>query len=431
MLDIRLLRKKRAEVEKRLALRGERISLDELLSLDERRRNLLVEVEGARKERRTGSEGVAELKRKGADADERIKGLRAVGKKISQLEEELGKVEDQIQEMLLGLPNPPHPSVPQGAEKVLLREWGEKREFDFPLKNHTELGKLHGILDFQRASRMTGSQFPMYTGEGALLEFALINYFIEKNLAKGYRLILPPHLVNAQSELVAGGLPKFGDDLYHIERDDLYLIPTSEVNLANFHAGEILAEEDLPLNYMAYTANFRREAGTYGARERGLIRIHQFNKVELFKFTEPENSYDELERLIADAEGLVQGLGLHYRVTLLPASELAFQSAKTCDIEAWLPAQGIYSEVSSCSNCEDFQARRANTRYRTADGKLRFVHTLNGSGLATSRLFVAILENYQEVDGSIVIPEALHKYMFGIERIPASPAGGPAEKQRK
>jgi seryl-tRNA synthetase len=420
MLDIRLIRESRAEVEERLALRGERISLEGLLSLDERRRSILVEVEGLRKERRTGSETVGELRKKGADATEKIKALRSLGQKISRLDKKLAQVEDQIKEILLGLPNLPHQSVPPGEEKIVQREWGEKREFDFAPKNHTELGKLHGILDFQRASRMTGSQFPMYTGEGALLEFALINYFVERNLQKGYSFILPPHLVNAQSELVAGGLPKFGDDLYHIERDDLYLIPTSEVNLANFHAGEILGEEDLPLNYMAYTANFRREAGTYGARERGLIRIHQFNKVELFKFTEPENSYDELERLVADAEDLVQGLGLHYRMTLLPTTEIAFQSAKTYDVEVWLPAQEVNSEVSSCSNCEDFQARRANTRYRTADGKLRFVHTLNGSGLATSRLFAAILETYQEADGSVVIPQALRKYMFGIDRIPAT-----------
>ena len=420
MLDIRRIRKKRGEVEERLALRGEKVSLEELLSLDESRRRLLVEVEGLRKERRTGSEAVAELRKKGTDATDKIKALRSLGQKISRLDKKLAEAEDKIQKVLLGLPNPPHESVPSGDEKIVQREWGEKREFTFTPKNHTELGKLHGILDFQRASRMTGSQFPMYTGEGALLEFALINYFIERNLQKGYSLVLPPHLVNAQSELVAGGLPKFGDDLYHIERDDLYLIPTSEVNLANFHRDEILAEQDLSLYYMAYTANFRREAGTYGARERGLIRIHQFNKVELFKFTEPEKSYDELERLVADAEDLVQGLGLHYRVTLLPATEIAFQSAKTYDVEAWLPAQEVYSEVSSCSNCEDFQARRANTRYRTSDGKLRFVHSLNGSGLATSRLFAAILENYQEPDGSIVIPEALRKYMFGIERIPAT-----------
>ena len=420
MLDIRLIRKKRGEVEERLALRGEKVSLEELLSLDESRRRLLVEVEGLRKERRTGSEDVAELRKKGTDATDKIKALRSLGQKISRLDKKLAEAEDKIQKVLLGLPNPPHESVPSGDEKIVQREWGEKREFTFTPKNHTELGKLHGILDFQRASRMTGSQFPMYTGEGALLEFALINYFIERNLQKGYSLVLPPHLVNAQSELVAGGLPKFGDDLYHIERDDLYLIPTSEVNLANFHRDEILAEQDLSLYYMAYTANFRREAGTYGARERGLIRIHQFNKVELFKFTEPEKSYDELERLVGDAEDLVQGLGLHYRVTLLPATEIAFQSAKTYDVEAWLPAQEVYSEVSSCSNCEDFQARRANTRYRTSDGKLRFVHSLNGSGLATSRLFAAILENYQEPDGSIVIPETLRKYMFGIERIPAT-----------
>jgi len=420
MLDIRRIRKKRGEVEERLTLRGEKVSLEGLLSLDESRRRLLVEVEGLRKERRSGSEDVAELRKKGTDATDKIKALRSLGQKISRLDKKLAEAEDKIQKVLLGLPNPPHESVPSGDEKIVQREWGEKREFTFTPKNHTELGKLHGILDFQRASRMTGSQFPMYTGEGALLEFALINYFIERNLQKGYSLVLPPHLVNAQSELVAGGLPKFGDDLYHIERDDLYLIPTSEVNLANFHRDEILAEQDLSLYYMAYTANFRREAGTYGARERGLIRIHQFNKVELFKFTEPEKSYDELERLVGDAEDLVQGLGLHYRVTLLPATEIAFQSAKTYDVEAWLPAQEVYSEVSSCSNCEDFQARRANTRYRTSDGKLRFVHSLNGSGLATSRLFAAILENYQEPDGSIVIPETLRKYMFGIERIPAT-----------
>jgi len=420
MLDIRRIRKKRGEVEERLTLRGEKVSLEGLLSLDESRRRLLVEVEGLRKERRNGSEDVAELRKKGTDATDKIKALRSLGQKISRLDKKLAEAEDKIQKVLLGLPNPPHESVPSGDEKIVQREWGEKREFTFTPKNHTELGKLHGILDFQRASRMTGSQFPMYTGEGALLEFALINYFIERNLQKGYSLVLPPHLVNAQSELVAGGLPKFGDDLYHIERDDLYLIPTSEVNLANFHRDEILAEQDLSLYYMAYTANFRREAGTYGARERGLIRIHQFNKVELFKFTEPEKSYDELERLVGDAEDLVQGLGLHYRVTLLPATEIAFQSAKTYDVEAWLPAQEVYSEVSSCSNCEDFQARRANTRYRTSDGKLRFVHSLNGSGLATSRLFAAILENYQEPDGSIVIPETLRKYMFGIERIPAT-----------
>jgi seryl-tRNA synthetase len=309
------------------------------------------------------------------------------------------------------LPNIPHDSVPSGAkeEKVVLRQGGEPPAFDFPPRHHLALARDLGLLDMERGVKLAGPRFPMYTGQGARLELMLIDWMFQLHVREhGYIPILPPALANRTSFLVSGQLPKFEEDLYHCERDDLYLNPTAESLLANLHRDEILREEDLPLRYVAYTPCFRREAGTYGEAERGLIRVHQFNKVELFHYTTPERSYHDLEELVGHAEQVLQLLGLHYRVTLLTAQDLAQQSAKTIDLEVWLPAQGGYYEVSSCSNCEAYQARRGNIRFRAAlGGKPRFVHTLNGSGLATSRLFAALLEQNQRQDGSVVLPPLL------------------------
>jgi seryl-tRNA synthetase len=421
MLDLKLIRERPREVEERLRRRDPGISLERLLELDRRRRDTLVEVEGLKSTRNKASDAIATVKREGRDASSQIAEMQEVSRRIKDLDERLRECEIELDAELVALPNLPHERVPASQrkeDKVILRQSGEKPAFDFPLKNHVELGKSLGILDFERAAKVTGAQFPMYVGAGARLEWALLQYLIDINAGEhGYTLLLPPYLVNPQSLVAAGNLPKFGDQLYHCEADDLYLIPTSEAVLTNLHRDETLDEAELPKNYCAYTANFRREAGTYGAGERGLIRVHQFNKVEMFKYTAAGASYDEFERLVADAEDLVRRLGLHYRVVLLPTCDIAQQAAMTVDIEVWLPAQGAYYEVSSCSNCEDYQARGANMRYRDAAGRLRYMHTLNGSGLATSRLMVAILETNQRPDGSVHVPEALQKYAGGMEVI--------------
>ncbi|NOX44555.1 MAG: serine--tRNA ligase [Caldiserica bacterium] len=411
MLDIQRIREDPEGVLARLRRRDPSISLDRLLELDAKRRELIRRVESLRHEQNRGSEEVARLQRDGrkGEAQALIARLRELSAEIKALERELGEVQGELRAELLALPNLPHDSVPPGPEKVVLREWGERPAFDFEPKNHVELGRSLGILDFERAATIAAARFPLYRGAGALLELSLLSWMFELHVRQhGYIPVLPPILANRRSFEVSGQLPKFADELYHCPADDLFLNPTAESLLANLHRDEILSEDELPLRYVAYTPCFRREAGTWGEAQRGLIRMHQFNKVELFHYTTPERSYADLEELIGHAEVILQRLGLHYRVTLLPADDLAHQSAKTVDLEVWLPAQGRYYEVSSCSNCEDFQARRGNIRYRPrGGGKPRFVHTLNGSGLATSRLFAAILEQNQRPDGSVVLPEVL------------------------
>lgn len=412
MLDIGVLRNDPEGVESRLRRRDPNVSLAPVLSLDGERRELLRQVEGLRRRRNEGSKEVARLQAMDAAAAEaKITELRGVGEELRALEARLGEVEAALRAELLSLPNIPHDSVPSGAkeEKVVMRFGGEPPAFDFPPRHHLALARELGLLDMDRAVKLAGPRFPMYTGQGARLELMLIGWMFQLHVREhGYIPILPPMLANRTSFLVSGQLPKFEEELYHCERDDLYLNPTAESLLANLHRDEILREEDLPLRYVAYTPCFRREAGTYGEAERGLIRVHQFNKVELFHYTTPERSYRDLGELVGHAERVLQLLGLHYRVTLLTAQDLAQQSAKTIDLEVWLPAQGGYYEVSSCSNCEDYQARRGNIRFRAAlGGKPRFIHTLNGSGLATSRLFAALLEQNQRGDGSVVLPPLL------------------------
>ncbi len=413
MLDLRRIRNDPEEVLARLRRRDPNIDLSRVLALDEERRELQRQVDEIRRRQNEGSERVAALARLGDHAArERVLAeLKELAEERKRLEERLAQVEGELEEELLSLPNVPHESVPTGTkeEKVVLRTWGEPPKFAFPPQHHVALAQRLGLLDFERAAKIAGSRFPMYVGEGARLEFALLRWMLELHVREhGYIPVLPPILANRRSFLVSGQLPKFAEELYHCLADDLYLNPTAESLLSNLHNDEILEEERLPLKYVAYTPCFRREAGSYGEEQRGLIRVHQFNKIELFWYTTPESSYQALEELVSHAERVLRLLGLHYRVTLLPAADLAFQSAKTIDIEVWLPGQGGYYEVSSCSNCEDFQARRGNVRYRPkTGGKPQYVHTLNGSGLATSRLFAAILEQNQRQDGTVVLPRVL------------------------
>ncbi len=410
MLDIRELREHPADVEARLQTRDPSIDLAPLFELDDARRKLISEVEELKAERNRGSQEVAARKKAGKTADDLLGRLSEVSARASKLDEDLRVVEQRIEDIVGRLPNLPHSSVPVGKkdEKVILRSFGERRDPGFAVRHHLDIGEEKGLFDFRRAATIAGAKFPMYVGRGALLEFALIQFMISHHARRGYTPILPPFLANAESFYVSSQLPKFADDVYAIERDGLYLNPTAESLLVNLHRGETLTAEELPKKYVAYTPCFRREAGSYGEEERGLIRIHQFNKVELFKFTTPETSYAEQDALIEDAESVLQALGMHYRVALLTTEDMAQQATKTVDLEVYLPGQGRYYEVSSCSNCEAFQARRGNIRYRpTPKDKPVFVHTLNGSGVATSRLMAAILENNQAKDGTIEVPAAL------------------------
>ena len=412
MLDIRLLRDDPEGIAKRLKDRNPEIDISEIIALDRRRLELIREVEDLKAERNRGSQEVGRLKKEGKDASALLERLGELAERIDAYERELKEIEPRINDLLARLPNLPHPSVPVGKkeEKVVVRSFGARSEFDFPVKHHLEIGEEKGILDFRRAAMIAGARFPMYIGMGAVLEMALIQFMFMFHVRNGYTPVFPPFLANAESFYVSSQLPKFADQIYHCEKDDLYLNPTAESLLANLHRGEILSADELPKNYVAYTPCFRREAGTYGEEERGLIRVHQFNKVELFKYTTPETSYQELDALVQEAEGVLQALGVHYRVVILPTQDLAQQSSKTIDIEVYLPGQGRYYEVSSCSNCEEFQARRGKVRYRPAPKeKPRYVHTLNGSGVATSRLMAAILENNQLPDGRIKIPEVLQE----------------------
>lgn len=420
MLDVRFVSENIEVVKEALRKRNYEFPLSEFFSLDSKRRGLLKETEVLRNRRNTVSEEIGRLKREKQDATDLLNEMKTASDRIKEMDDCLRALEDKIKSLILNMPNIPHESVPVGkdeAENQAVRTWGEQKSLDFPPLNHWDIAEMHGIIDFDRASKIAGARFALMKGAGARLERALMNFMLDLNTSKGYTEVFPPILVNRKSMTGTGQLPKFEIELFRIADPEFYLIPTAEVPVTNIHRDEILKESDLPIYYTAYTPCFRREAGSYGKDTRGLIRQHQFNKVELVKFVKPDDSYDELEKLTQDAEDILQKLGLPYRVVALCTGDLGFSSAKTYDLEVWLPGQQRYREISSCSNFEDFQARRANIRFKR-DGKkgTEFVHTLNGSGLAIGRTVVAILENYQQKDGSVIIPEALRPYM-GIDII--------------
>jgi seryl-tRNA synthetase len=426
MLDLRFVRDNAEQVKAALARRGMTIDLTEFLALDAKRRAAQQEIEELRRKRNEVSEEIGRHKKAGQPAEDKVAEMRSVGDGIVALENITREVEEAQRNYLLTIPNLPHISVPDGKDEnnnVELRRWspqgGEPPKFSYEPKPHWDLAEYLDIIDFDRAAKITGARFALYKGMGARLERALINFMLDLHTTEhGYLEVLPPFMVNKTSMTSTGQLPKFEEELFKVENGTYYLIPTAEVPVTNIHRDEVLPEESLPVLYTAYTPCFRREAGSYGKDTRGLIRQHQFNKVELVKFAKPENSYDELEKLTRNAEEVLKRLGLPYRVIVLCTGDLGFSAAKTYDIEAWLPAQNRYREISSCSNFEDFQARRGNIRYKPKGGKkTEFVHTLNGSGLAVGRTVVAILENFQQPDGSVVVPEALRPYMGGTERI--------------
>jgi len=424
MLDLKFVRENVDRVARMLQDRHMDMDMGPFLKLDEERRALLKEVEQLKHERNKASEEIARRKREGLDAAEMIDAMKAVSLRIKDLETELTSIEDRFRDILLLIPNMPHESVPVGADEranPVVKTWGQAPSFDFEPKAHWDVGEALGILDFERAARMTGARFTLYWGAGAALERALISFMLDVHTTRhGYTEVLPPFMVNRTAMTGTGQLPKFEKDLFKLEGWDYFLVPTAEVPVTNIHMDETLEEDDLPKYYTAYTPCFRSEAGSYGKDTRGLIRQHQFNKVELVKLVKPEDSYDELETLLLNAETILQELGLHYRVVVLCTGDLGFSAAKTYDIEVWLPGQNTYREISSCSNFEDFQARRANIRFRRkGKKKTELVHTLNGSGLAVGRTLVAILENYQQADGTVLIPQALRPYMRGLERITA------------
>ena len=421
MLDVKYIRENLEVVEQRLKTRGESVDLSGFRLCDTRRRELLLESESLKALRNKVSDEISRSKDT-SHAKERIAEMRDVSRKIKALDEDLKALEEELQGYLLTIPNIPHATTPVGAseaDNVEIRKWGTIRELSFVPKPHWEIGECLGILDFERGARLTGARFTLYRGAGARLERALINFMLDLHTERhNYVEMLPPFMVNRESMTGTGQLPKFEEDLFRLDGVDYYLIPTAEVPVTNIHRGEILKASDLPIRYTAYTPCFRKEAGSYGKDTRGLIRQHQFNKVELVKFTRPDQSYKELELLLADAENVLQLLEIPYRVVELCTGDIGFSAAKTYDIEVWLPGQGTYREISSCSNFEDFQARRASIRFReTEKAKPEFVHTLNGSGLAVGRTVVAILENYQQADGTVIIPEALRPYMGGMEKI--------------
>jgi seryl-tRNA synthetase len=422
MLDIKFLREDLTQVKARIATRGAEIDWNEFVSLDQKRRDTLAYIEKLRERKNRLSGEIGKVKKSGGDAAALMQEVEEVSEAIRTGEGPLGEIEARFERFMLTVPNLPEPSVPLGrsaAENKEVRRWGDPPQFDFPARNHWDIGEELGILDFTRAAKLAGARFALYKDAGARLERALINFMLELHTQEhGYREVLPPFLVNRDAMTGTGQLPKFEEDLFRIVESDFFLIPTAEVPVTNIHREELLSRDQLPIRYVAYTPCFRREAGSYGQDVRGLVRLHQFNKVELVKFTEPEASYNELEKLVNDAEAVLQRLKLPYRVVELCTGDLGFAAAKTYDLEVWLPGQSAYREISSCSNFEDFQARRAQIRYRKeTKGKPIFVHTLNGSGLAVGRTLVAVLENYQQKDGSVVIPEVLRPYMGGLDRI--------------
>ncbi len=422
MLDLKFIQKNPELIKNALRMRKIDLDIDRFLKLDQQRRSLIQEVEELRQERNQTSAEVGELKKKGLAANELISRLSLVGESIKELETRKKQLEEEIQFLRLSIANVPHPDVPEGdsdADNLEVKKWGAKPDFSFQAQPHWELGPKLGGLDFERAAKITGSRFALYWGWAAKMERALINFMLDIQCNEHhYQEVLPPFMVNAQSMQNTGQLPKFAADLFKIEDWSYYLIPTAEVPVTNIHADENLSEQDLPLAYAAYTPCFRSEAGSYGKDTKGLIRQHQFNKVELVRFAHPDDSYQQLEILLQHAETVLQRLNLHYRVVTLCSGDLGFSAAKTYDIEVWLPGQEAYREISSCSNFEDFQARRANIRFKNSkNNKKDLVHTLNGSGLAVGRTLIAILENHQQQDGSVIIPKALRPYMQGLEKI--------------
>ena len=416
MISIELLRNNTNLVKQKLAKKGDKSSIDNLLELDKEYRSLITNVNELRSERNVVSKKIASLKKDRLSAKTEIDQMKEVGKSISNIEKESNKIKELIDSILLNIPNLPHDSTPNGIgseDNKLVREFGKLKKTDYKIKNHIELGRDLNLFDFDRAAKISGSGFPLYTNRGAKLERALINYMLDlHSLEFGYVEIFPPFLVNSKSPKTTGNLPKFSEDMYQIENDNLWLIPTAEVPITNIHKDEIIPEKNLPIKYVSYSACFRREAGSHGRDTRGFLRLHQFNKVELVKFVKPEKSYEELEALTINAEAVLKSLGLKYRVIELCTGDLSFSAAKCYDIEVWSPAEEKWLEVSSCSNFESFQARRGNIKYRKNDGKTHFLHTLNGSGVATPRLLVALLESHQNKNGSINIPEPLQPY-FG------------------
>ncbi len=420
MLELGYVRDNLELVKQKMEQRGVTDLLGNFEALDRERRKFLVEAESRKARRNKVSEEIAALKKQKQDASILIAEMKQVGAEIAELDAKAKSYDEQLREILCNIPNLPHESVPVGrsaADNREVRRWGEPRKFDFEPKAHWDLGPALGILDFERATKISGTRFAVYRGLGAKLERALANFMLDLHTREhGYTEVLPPFIVNSATLYGTGQLPKFKEDLFKLEGTDLWLIPTAEVPVTNLYRDEILDAGKLPLKHCAWTACFRSEAGSYGKDTRGIIRQHQFQKVELVKLALPEQSYDELESLTRDAEAVLQRLGLPYRVVALSTGDLGFSSAKTYDLEVWLPSAGEYKEISSCSNCEAFQARRANLRFRRGKaGKTEFVHTLNGSGLAVGRTWLALLENYQQADGSVILPEALHTYLDGIQ----------------
>jgi seryl-tRNA synthetase len=425
MYDLRDLRDNLDQIKGRLGTRSRDVQWDTLRKLLEERRGLTVQVEHLRADLKKGSDEVASLKRQKLPSEAAVAAMKQLGERIAEVESALRLIEEQVDEIALRIPNLPHQSVPAGTgpeHNVEMRRWGAPPTFSVPPQTHWDLGERLGILDFDRAAKIAGARFAVLTGDGARLERALINFMLDLHTTEhGYREVLPPLMVNRSAMTGTGQLPKFEEDLFRLRDEDYFLIPTAEVPVTNLHRDEVLSESALPIRYTAFTPCFRREAGSYGKDTRGLIRLHQFNKVELVAFTKAEHSYEELERLTGHAETVLQRLGLHHRVVTLCTGDMGFAAAKTYDLEVWLPSQNQFREISSCSNFEAFQARRAAIRWKGAGGKkdsrAEFVHTLNGSGLAVGRTLVAILENYQQADGSVIMPEALRPYLRGMDRI--------------
>ena len=418
MLDIKMIRQNVAMVKEKLATRNvDEAKINEFVALDEKRRAELVKVEELKKLRNDVSGEIAQLKRNKKNADDKIAQMKKVGEEIKALDEQITKIDEELTAIATTLPNLPHESTPIGKDEddnVEVRRHGTVREFDFEAKPHWEIAENLGILDFERGAKVSGSRFVFYKGLGARLERAIYNFMLDEHGKEGYTEVIPPYIVNSHSMFGTGQFPKFKEDVFQLANTDLTLIPTAEVPLTNYYNGEILEEADLPVYFTALSPSFRSEAGSAGRDTRGLIRLHQFNKVEMVKLTKPEESYNELEKMTQNAENILQKLNLPYRVVALSTGDMGFSAAKTYDLEVWIPAQDTYREISSCSNCEDFQARRAMIRYRDENGKVQYVHTLNGSGLAVGRTVAAILENYQNEDGSVTIPEVLVPYMGGV-----------------
>ncbi|MCD5390935.1 serine--tRNA ligase [candidate division NPL-UPA2 bacterium] len=422
MLDLKFIRENPEEVKKTLKDRGMDADVDGLLKLDKERRNLLRKAEDLKHKKNIASSQIGKLISQGEEPKHKMAEMKAIAQKIKDIDKQVGEIDAKTTRIALLIPNIPHDSVPVGSDpedNIETRRWGERPTFDFQPLSHWDIADALGIIDFRAASKISGRGFALYRGLGAKLERALINFMLDIHTTKhGYTEVFPPFMVKRECMVGTGQLPRLEEDMYRCEADDLFLIPTAEVPITNIHRGEILRAEDLPIYYCGYTACFRREAGSYGKETKGLVRVHQFDKIELVKFVKPETSYEELESLVRDAEEILQQLGLHYRVVNLCTADISFASTKCYDLEVWAPGKERYLEVSSCSNFSDFQARRAGIRYRPEKGgKAEYVHTLNGSGIALARTVVALLETYQEKDGRVTIPEALRPYMGGLDRI--------------